>query len=130
MVQRTLTALFSLAVLILPASQLYADSDATSSVYSGLECQYQENRWSPTNKMEIPSYADMNDVVYHSRLGIGNTAPDTRMPAGDYEMIVSCPLPSLMYGDEVVVAVIDGTVSCRCGMPGTVLCRRNRRWNK
>ena len=45
MVQRTLTALFSLAVLILPASQLYADSDMMTSVYSGLECQYEDDRW-------------------------------------------------------------------------------------
>ena len=132
MVQRTLTALFSLAVLILPASQLYADSDGMSSVYSGLECKYEGTRWdlgkpavaddpATANVDEsmpaippglVMTYAGMDDVVYHSRLGIGNTAPrmDMEQSDGDHSMTVSCPLPSLMDGDVVIVGAIDGTV--------------------
>ena len=75
MVQRALTALFSLAVLILPASQLYADSDMMTSVYSGLECKYENDRWDPETGMQVRTYAEMDNVVSHTRLGIGNTAP-------------------------------------------------------
>ena len=132
MIQRTLTALFSLAVLILPASQLYADSDAMSSVYSGLECKYENDRWdlgkpavaddpATANVDEsipaippglVMTYAGMDDVVYHTRLGIGNTAPrmDMEQSDGDHSMTVSCPLPSLMDGDVAIVGTIDGTV--------------------
>ena len=132
MIQRTLTALFSLAVLILPASQLYADSDGMSSVYSGLECKYEGTRWdlgkpavaddpATANVDEsmpaippglVMTYAGMDDVVYHSRLGIGNTAPrmDMEQSDGDHSMTVSCPLPSLMDDDVVIVGAIDGTV--------------------
>ena len=118
MVQRTLTALFSLAVLIFPASHLYADADMMSSVYSGLECKYEDSRWKPPVPAEsmpprlVMTYADMDDVVYHSRLGIGNTAPrmDLEQTDGDHSMTVSCPLPSLMAGDVVIVGAIDGTV--------------------
>ena len=121
MVQRALTALFSLAVLILPASQLYADSDGMTSVYSGLECQYEDDRWdlgkpavaddpATANVDEsmpaiparlIMTYAEMADVVSHTRLGIGNDAPRTDLAQtdGDHSMTVSCPLPSLEYGD-------------------------------
>jgi hypothetical protein len=103
MVQRTLTALFSLAVLILPASQLYADDN----VYSGVECKY------------IDSFADEGqmmvggDVSYHPVYGMGNLAPDDRggTPlASDYAMGVICPLPPLdIERDMVVVSVIDST---------------------
>jgi hypothetical protein len=130
MVQRTLTALFSLAVLILPASHLYADADMMTSVYSGLECKYLDSY--ATEGQEMAG----GDVVYHSRLGIGNLAERTRdeanpSMAGDegdmrqYRMSVACPLPSLEYGDMVQVAVIDGTVyddvtcwvqTCRAGI--------------
>jgi hypothetical protein len=127
MVQRTLTALFSLAVLILPVSHLYADADDMTGVYSGLECHYEEARWMPpvqddpaTDMDEsmsarlVETYAGMDDVVRHSRLGIGNIAP--RMAAlkedgdGDHSLTVSCPLPSLDYGTVVIVGAIDGTV--------------------
>jgi hypothetical protein len=138
MVQRTLTALFSLAVLILPASQLYADSDMMTSVYSGLECKYEDDRWdlgkpavaddpATANVDEsmpaiparlIMTYAEMADVVSHTRLGIGNNAPRTDLAQtdGDHSMTVSCPLPSLGKDDMgnpdyvVIVGVIDGTV--------------------
>jgi hypothetical protein len=125
MIQRTLTALFSLAVLILPASQLYADSDVMSSVYSGLECKYERDRWMPpvqddpaTDMDEsmsarlVMTYAMMDDVVYHSRLGIGNDAPrmDMDQTDGDHSLTLSCPLPSLDYGTVVIVGAIDGTV--------------------
>ena len=126
MVQRTLTALFSLAVLIFPASQLYADSDGMSGVYSGLECQYEDSRWMPpvpddpaTEDVDeskpprlVETYAGMDDVLRHSRLGIGNMAPrtDEAQTDGDHSMTVSCPLPSLMGDDVVIVGAIDGTV--------------------
>jgi hypothetical protein len=126
MVQRTLTALFSLAVLILPASHLYADADMMTSVYSGLECKYLDSY--ATEGQEMAG----GDVVYHTRLGIGNNAPASQPGAGEvsaedaeYLMSVACPLPSLEMDAEVRVAVIDGTVfddvtcwiqSCRAGI--------------
>ena len=112
MVQRTLTALFSLAVLILPASHLHADADMDASVYSGLECEYQENRWKPAEDAQIPSHAGMDDVIYHSRLGIGNSRNrlDEEGTDGNHNMVVSCPLPSLEHGGTVEVAIIDATV--------------------
>lgn len=113
MIQRTLIALFSLAVLVLFTPQLYADSDSMSSVYSGLECKYQDARWDPKSMMEVMTYAEMKDVVYHSRLGIGNTALASQGSDPEverYDLTVSCPLPSMMPDDQVVVAIIDGTV--------------------
>ena len=115
MVQRTLTALFSLAILILPASQLYADSDGMTGVYSGLECQYMNSYANEGQAMAG------GDVVYDSRLGIGNLAPRSRDEdapamegdAGDmrqYRMSAVCPLPALDADDTVAVAVIDATV--------------------
>lgn len=138
MIRRILTvltpALFALPLLLAPTSQVYADADGITSVYSGLECKY------------LMSYAtegqrEMNgvgmglsmmggDVFYHPRLGIGNAAERSREeddprnpdpsprpgidpPPGDtkqYRMTVACPLPSLMDGAEVAIAAIDGTV--------------------
>ena len=111
MVQRTLTALFSLAVLILPASQLYADADGMTSVYSGSECTFQESRWNPDDQMLVITYAGIDDVVSHSRLGIGNAVPSSMGPTdAEYKLTVSCPLPALEADSKVAVAVIDGTV--------------------
>ena len=132
MLRRTLSvltpALFALPLLLTPASQVYADADGMTSVYSGLECKYLETRWdadpdSPTYQTTLRGHATEGqemaggDVVYHTRLGIGNGRSEMDTPGRKYQMIVGCPLPSLMYGDEVAVAIIDGTVhddvSCR-----------------
>ena len=126
MLRRTLTALtpalFALPLLLTPTSQVYADADMATSVYSGLECKYLETRWEPDgddgklgrtvrgHAMEGQEMHAMGDVVYHSRLGIGNDASRMDTPNGDYQMIVGCPLPSLGGDDKVAVAVIDGTV--------------------
>ena len=150
MLRRTLTALtpalFALPFLLTPASQVYADADGMTSVYSGLECRHLDARWGvvvpprptdqhthpdgtvhehdemPTEHLEIehkgllPTYAMEGqgmaggDVLYHSRLGIGNTASAMNTPDGDYKLTVACPLPALQSADEVAVAVIDGTV--------------------
>ena len=130
MIQRTLTALFSLAVLILPASHLYADADMDGSVYSGLECKYLMSYAMEGQMMMGTSMDDGDvdgDVVYNSRLGIGNRHPrvDEAVSDGNHSMKVTCPLPSLMEGDMVAVAVVDGTVfddvtcwieTCRAGI--------------
>ena len=126
MVQRTLTALFSLAVLIFPASHLYADADGMTNVYSGLECQYLDSY-----AMEGQAMSG-GHVIYHDRLGIGNLAKRSHEeadPAMDdmrqFRMSVVCPLPALEMGAMVQVAVIDGTVfdnvrcriqTCRAGI--------------
>ena len=128
MIQRTLTALFSLAVLIFPVSHLYADADSMNSVYSGLECKYLDSY-----AMEGQMMAG-GDVVYHDRLGIGNNAERTRDEPDDppqdtrqYKMSVACPLPPLEGGTKVAVATIDATVydsvacqiqSCVAGIKG------------
>ena len=132
MLRRTLAvltpALFALPLLLTPASQVYADADMDGSVYSGLECKY------------LDSYADEGqmmaggDVVYDSRLGIGNRRSRMDTQDGVYNMSVACPLPSLKgddpmtpenEADMVAVAVVDGTVhadvtcwieTCRAGI--------------
>ena len=123
MLRRTLTvltpALFALPLLLTPTSQLHADDNR----YSGSECEYRETRWNAATAAEEMSYAHPGitatggDVVYHPALGIGNDAPSDRTPAGNYLMFVRCPLPPLMTGQQVVVAIIDNTpeddVSCR-----------------
>ena len=121
MLRRTLAvltpALFALPLLLTPASQVHADADMDGSVYSGLECKYLDSYAMEGQMM------DGGDVVYHSRLGIGNNAPRSRDEAtpmatdgtGDtrqYRMKVGCPLPSFeeMEGGTVIVGVVDGTV--------------------
>ena len=135
MLRRTLTALapvlFALPLLLTPTSQLYADGDSMSHTYAGSECKFVETIWDDMGQMPLRGYAmegqemAAGHVVYQSRLGIGNNASRMGTPNGDYNMFVSCPLPSVDMGDQVIVAVIDGTVfddvtcriqTCRTGI--------------
>ena len=115
MLRRTLIvltpALFALPLLLTPTSQVYADADMMGSVYSGLECKYLDS-YAVEGQMMAGG-----DVVYDSRLGIGNNAPASRPGANGvsaedavYRMSVGCPLPALTETDTVAVAVIDATV--------------------
>ncbi len=114
MIQRTLTALFSLAVLILPASQLWADADGMYSNYSATECKVD------VQESDAATTAIAN-ARYNTRYKPTGEAPNLKgiTNEGQSDRIrVNCPLPKLdPMEDRVVVTVVDGTaksvVACR-----------------
>ena len=89
-------------------------ADGMTSVYSGLECKYEDDRWDPDdgNASQDLRRDGRCSLPYSSWDWEYRTTYD-RCPKdstdGDYSMTVSCPLPSL-YGEVVIVGVIDGTV--------------------
>ncbi len=118
MIRRTLTALtpalFALPFLLTPASQVYADADGMSSIYSATECKVDADN----------DEGRTGDARYRTNYNPGGPVPNLKgitnmSDSGD--VVVNCPLPHLDPGgdgdlDPVTVTIVDGTakdnVSC------------------